>query len=231
MMGIALRQSPKRRTLRSLVSDCSALALTEFAMALPILCTLCVAGVETANYVTTNMRLSQIALSVADNSGRIRDTIDETDVDSIMIGARLTGQSFDFGTNGRVILSMIEPNGQTGSNAGQQITWQRCFGVKNVASSYGVEGAGATNATYAAGFGPTGNKIAATTGNGVMFAEVVYDYQAVFPVANSMIVGLRGKTLRFTAAFPVRERDDNAIKNGFNLASGDKRLCSRFSDT
>ena len=42
-------------------------------------------GVEVSNYVTANMRVSQIALSVSDNAGRIRDTIDESDVDSIMM--------------------------------------------------------------------------------------------------------------------------------------------------
>ena len=217
--------------LRRLAANRSGIAMTEFAMALPALCALCVTGVETANYVTANMRMSQIALSVADNAGRIRDSIDETDVDSIMIGARIAGESIDFAPNGRVILSMIEVNGKTGTAAGQKITWQRCFGQKNVASSYGIEGAGANDATYAAGFGPTGNKIVATTGNGVMFVEVVYDYQSIFPVADDMINGLRGRTMRYTAAFPVRERLDNAIKNGFNLANSAKRLCSTYSAT
>jgi hypothetical protein len=228
MMDIAITPSA---VLRRLAENCSGIAMTEFAMALPALCALCVTGVETANYVTANMRASQIALSVADNAGRIRDSIDETDVDSIMIGARVAGESIGFGANGRVILSMIEVNGQSGASAGQKITWQRCFGAKEVASSYGDEGAGATNATYAGGFGPTGNKISATTGNGIMFVEVMYDYQAIFPVSDDLINGLRGRTMHYTAAFPVRERIDNAIKNGFDLANGAKRLCSRYSAT
>jgi hypothetical protein len=230
-MGAAPTRFAPIGLLRRLLPDCSGIAMTEFAMALPALCALCVTGVETANYVTANMRMSQIALSVADNAGRIRDTIDETDVDSIMIGARVAGQGLDFGQHGRVILSMVEPNGLTGSNAGQMITWQRCFGVKQVDSSYGEEDDGSTNSDYADGFGPAGNRITATIGNGVMFVEVVYDYQAVFPVANEMINGLRGKTMRYTAAFPVRERDDNDIKNGFNLPDNQKRLCTAHTAT
>lgn len=218
-----------RKALFALLPDSSGLALTEFAMSFPILCTLCITGVETASYVNASMRASQIALSVADNAGRIRDSIDETDIDSIMIGARIAGQGIKFGSHGRVIISMIEVNGKTGGNAGQTITWQRCFGQKAVSSSYGVTGDGATNATYAAGFGPTGHKITASTGAGVMFVEVVYDYQPIFVADGSLIGGVANKTLRYTAAFPVRERDDNALKNGFNLPDTQKRLCSTYS--
>ena len=230
-MDMVMKHFAPSRILGRLASNCSGIAMTEFAMSLPALCALCITGVETASYVTANMRVSQIALSVADNSGRIRDSIDETDVDAIMIGARIAGQSIGFAENGRVILSMVEVNGLTGANAGQQITWQRCFGAKNVASSFGVEGAGRTNATYANGFGPADNRIRTTAGNGLMFVEVVYDYRAIFPVADEMINGLRGETMRFTAAFPVREREDNVLKNGFNLAAGETRRCTQFSAT
>jgi hypothetical protein len=219
-----------RKIFHRLLDDCSGIAMTEFALSLPILCALCITGIETANYVTANMRVSQIALSVADNAGRIRDSIDEADVDAIMIGARIAGQSIDFGTKGRVILSMVEANGQPSPNTGQKITWQRCFGAKNVASSYGTQGAGATTAQYAAGFGPDGNKIT-STGDGLMFVEVVYDYQPIFVVEPDLIAALSNKTMRYTAAFPVRERDDNAIKNGFSLTDAEKRLCTTYSST
>lgn len=230
MMAVRIKHLA-RRLARELARDVSAIAMTEFAMALPALTALCITGVETAHYVTANMRVSQIALSVSDNSGRIRDSIDETDIDAIMIGARIAGQSIDFGLKGRVILSMIEPNGLASPNTGQKITWQRCFGQKNIVSSYGVQGDGATNATYAAGFGPTGNKISAADNDGVMFVEVVYDYQPIFEVNSDLISGLTDTTMRYTAAFPVRERDDNAIKNGFGLPDNQKRLCSTFSAT
>jgi Flp pilus assembly protein TadG len=216
---------------RRLAADLSGIAMTEFAMSLPVLTALSITGVETAHYVTANMRVSQIALSVSDNAGRIRDSIDETDVDAIMIGARIAGQSIDFGQNGRVILSMVESNGLTGANAGQKMTWQRCFGAKNIASSYGEQGDGATNASHADGFGPADNRIVAPAGDGLMFVEVVYDYQPLFLVDSDLIAGLSNQTIRYTAAFPVRERDDNAIKNGFGLSNSQKRLCTTFSAT
>jgi hypothetical protein len=129
---------------------------------------------------------------------------------------------------------MIEWNGMKNANKlGQTITWQRCFGAKNVVSSYGLEGAGKNNRTYEDGFGPTGNKISASETKGVMFVEVVYSYQPLFPVGDSMVNALSGKTIRATAAYPVRERSNNALTNGFNLPTNDarQRPCNVYSAT
>lgn len=219
------------RKLNTLCANQSGLALTEFALSLPIMMMLSVSFVELGSYINAYTRVSQIALSVADNTGRIRQTIDVTDVDASMIGARIAGENIKFAENGRIILSMVEVNGLTGSNAGQKITWQRCFGAKNVSSSYGVENAGATNATYAAGFGPTGNKIQAATGAGLMFVEVVYDYQPLFPVGDTLSKTLGGKRIRQIAAYPVRERSNNTLYNGSGITGNQLRLCSNFSAT
>ncbi len=40
-------------------------------------------GVETANFAIANLRVSQIAALTADNAGRVRDAIDEADVNAI----------------------------------------------------------------------------------------------------------------------------------------------------
>lgn len=230
-MIVATAAGAMKRTAMRLRNDVSGLALTEFAMSLPILCLLSITGIEFANYARAAMNLSQIALSAADNAGRIQDRIDEGDIESIFIGSRNSGLGIKFGGHGRVIMSMVEVNGQTGANAGQKITWQRCFGAKTVTSSYGAEGDGATDNTLAAGVGPAGNKIIAEPGTGVMFVEIVYDYQTIFPVTGFMVDDIRNKTLRYTAAFPVRERTNNALTNGFGLDDTEKRLCSRYSST
>lgn len=212
----------------------SGLALVEFALSLPILTMLSVGFIELGRYVNAHTRVSQIALSVADNTGRVVQSIDITDVDAAMIGARIAGESIDFAENGRVILSMIEWNGmKNAKKLGQQITWQRCFGAKNVVSSYGLEGAGKNNRNYEDGFGPADNKISASEDKGVMFVEVVYDYQPIFPVGDSMVNALAGRTVRATAAYPVRERSNNALTNGFNLASNDvrQRACNVYGAT
>jgi hypothetical protein len=222
---------PIRQKLARLRRNESGLALTEFALSLPILLTLSITFMEFSSYVNAYMRVSQIALSVADNTGRIRQSIDVTDVDAAMIGARIAGESINLGPNGRVIVSMIEDNGETGDDAGQQITWQRCFGAKNVPSSYGNELDGDTDDEFEDGFGPEGNKIMATPEDGLMFVEISYDYDPIFPVGNAMIGNLGGKTIHATAAYPVRERESNELTNGDNNPPEKQRLCSDFTAT
>lgn len=215
-----------RMLVRRLRKDTSGIAMTEFALSMPILISLSFAGIETANYTLANLRTSQIALMVADNAGRVRTSIDESDVNEVMIGARLAGENIKLGAQGRIILSSLEPNGLSAPNTGQMIRWQRCFGAKNVSSSYGAQGAGSTDGTMAAGMGPTGKKIAAMNGAAVMFVELVYDYDPVMPDAF-----FSPRTIRYTAAYTVRERASNTLSNFSNLSNAQKRLCTRFSST
>lgn len=217
-----------RQFAARLRDDHSGLALTEFALSLPILMTISITGVEVASFVNANMRVSQIALSVADNTGRVRQAITENDIDSAMIGARIAGETIDFAAHGRVILSTIEPNGKASPNTGQTILNQRCFGAKVVASSYGLAGDGANNASLAAGVGPVGNKIVAATNSAVMFVEVQYNYQPIFLVSDGLIDNLGERNMSFTAAYPVRERYANAIQAG-TLPVAQRRLCSVFT--
>lgn len=218
--------SSLRTLLVRLRENTSGIAMTEFAFSLPILISLSFVGVETANYTLANLRMSQIALMVADNAGRVRTSIDEADINEVMVGARLAGQSLELGTKGRIILSSLEPNGLPAPNTGQMIRWQRCFGAKTANSSYGVEGAGTTDATMVDGMGPAGAKIAAMNGAAVMFVELVYDYKPVIPETF-----FSARTIKYTAAYTVRERASNTLSNFTNMSDGQKRLCTNFSAT
>lgn len=206
--------------------DTSGLAMIEFALSMPILIGLSFGGIQTADFTLTHMRASQIALMVADNAGRVRTAIDETDIDEVMLAAKIAGEGIKLGNKGRIILSSVEPNGLSGSNAGQRIRWQRCFGLKNVASSYGVEGDGSTNGTLSAGVGPTGKKISAPAGSAALFVEFVYDYQPIVP---DYIFAPR--TIRYTAAYTKREGAPTYPTNIAGLSNAQRRLCTRFSAT
>lgn len=226
---IAFKKSSSRivSAAKRLRDNASGIAMTEFALALPIFLALAMTGTEVANFALANLRASQIALSVADNAGRVRKSIDERDIDEVMIGARLAGEPIEFGQRGRIILSSLEPNGQTGTNEGQMIRWQRCFGQKAVTSTYGNEGDGATNATLANGMGPTGRKIAAMNGSAVMFVELVYDYE---PVVTDRILGAN-RIIRYTAAYTVRERASHTLTNLSGMTNAQRRICSNFTAT
>ena len=144
-----------RRLLRRLRRDERGVQLVEFAISLPVLLTLGLGGIEVANFAIASIRCSQIATMVADNAGRVRDSIDEADINETMIGAKEIGKGVKFAENGRIILSSLEQNA---AKNGMWIRWQRCSGAKRVDSSYGTPAA-MTNSTLTA-MGPAGNQIA-----------------------------------------------------------------------
>lgn len=210
--------------------DCrSGLALTEFAFALPILTFVACYGFETVNLALTHSRVSNIGMLVSDNASRVRESIDEANVVEIMAGGRLTGASFDFSRNGRIILSSFEANS---ANTRQWIRWQRCSGALNLQSQYGqpltASGTAITNATEIlasnrssassapsspnmatlTAVGPTGNQISAQPGTAVMVVEVVYDYQPLFPG-----FAFGPQQIRYSSAFNVRQRTDQVLRN------------------
>jgi hypothetical protein len=192
----------------------SGIALTEFAFALPIFLFLLLGGLEVTNLVVAHSRVNQIAITAADNAGRARSGIDESNIYEVFSGVALVGQSLDFADHGRIVLSSLEPNGLTGANEGQVINWQRCYGSFPVSPAYGRQGTGRTNSAMSQGMGPAGGKIKSGSGTAVMFVEVTYQYQPIF-------FGLLEHAtvpMRYESAFNVRERTNQAITNTQNLA-------------
>jgi hypothetical protein len=211
-----------RAHLRRLAGDDAAVALIEFAFSLPFLLLMGLGGIETANYAVTHMRVTQIAVSLADNASRAKQDvatgapkIRELDVNEAFTAAQLQAGNLDMAKHGRIILSSLETN----SSGGQWIHWQRCMGSAPYASSYGVEGDGQTGKSLT-GMGPAGSKVAAEKGFAIMFAEVVYDYQ---PIIFGYLVPKA--PIRKIAAMYVRDdRDLTEISNPSPVAPQQKCL-------
>lgn len=209
------------RRLARFREDSSGLALVEFAASLPVLLTLGLVGLETANLAMAHLKISNIAMLTADNAARYRDSISEGQVIELFTGAKMTGDGIGFAQNGRIILSSIERNsaGSGGTSTGQWIRWQRCDGAKQVASDYGDQGKGRTDASLQA-VGRPGNQIAAQPGTAVMMVEVVYEYQPIVPASF-----WRGREIRYESAFNVRQRTDQAIRT---TAGATPRTCNLY---
>lgn len=207
-----------------IVENTSGLAMLEFAFTAPVMLLIGMAGMETANLAIAHLQVSQIAMLVADNASRVRESIDEADIREIFTGAHLTGDAIDFSPNARIILSNLEINGQTGSSAGQWIRWQRCYGGNtSYTSSYGNENDGRYDSSLAAGIGPVGNKISASSSTAINFAEVIYDYE---PLISDRFFG--NTVIRYESAFVARERDDHAIKNASSISSSELWTCNVY---
>lgn len=199
-----------RHLLSRLCGNRSGVAMVEFAYTAPVLLVLLGGGIELSNYVLSHLRISQAAVSLADNASRLKQSVvsgvprvREADVNELFGAALLQTAGLDLATHGRLILSSVEANPQ----GGQWIHWQRCFGTAPYRSSFGQEGDGASGAGLP-GVGPTGRQVAAEPGSAIMFVEVVYDYQPL------MTGFLDLAEIRKTAAMYVRDkRDLSAIYN------------------
>jgi hypothetical protein len=195
--------------LRRLRECRSGVALTEFALAAPLLMTAGLWGTEVAWLALTHLRISQTAMEIADNASRIGDTsslqyrkIYESDIDDVLRGSNLeAGNSVNLFKHGRVIISSLEVVPGTDSN--QYIHWQRCLGEKTWDSSYGEAGDGLTGASID-GMGPPDDEVTAYDKNdAVIFVEIAYDYQPLF---SKMFIG--DSTIRVHGAFNVRDSRD-----------------------
>ena len=199
---------------RRLRADQAGLAYLEFALIGPVVLFLTLAGLELVNYAMAHLRVNQIATTVADNAGRVTTGIDEANVYEVFSGADAIGEAMDFEQNGRVVLSSLQENGRSGSDAGQMVNWQRCWGALNLGSAYAEEDDGRTDASLATGLGAAGNRIVSVPGTAVMFVEVTYDYQ---PLINDTILPVASR-IRQETAFNVRGQRNNNISNTQNLA-------------
>jgi hypothetical protein len=214
-------------TLRLLRRNTSGLAVLEFALSMPIFTGLGAYGLEVANTALIRMRVSQVALGVADNASRAGErstlavkTIDEADVKEVFLGAKHQAGNIDVLAKGRIVLSSLERN----ASGGHWIHWQRCKGLKNYPSQYGNEGTGATGTAFP-GMGPATNRIQAPAGGAVMYVEVAYEFE---PMISDYFVARH--VIRYAASYLVRERRDLAgtgIRNVGNTT--DLATCDRFS--
>lgn len=200
------------RFSRILAAAREGVVLVEFAFIAPILLLLILGGLEVANYALANLRVNQMAISVADNAGRVRTSVDETDIYEVFTAADLLGDRLDFEENGRVVLSALTDNGQKGDKAGQVIAWQRCWGDYDVDPAYGVEGDGEDDKRFRDGIGAPGQKIRSTRDAAMMFVEVTYEYQ---PLVGPEWVKVN--PMRAEAAFNVRSIRSEDISNTQNL--------------
>tara|TARA_R110000868_G_scaffold155062_3_gene381474 strand:+ start:2968 stop:3642 length:675 start_codon:yes stop_codon:yes gene_type:complete len=214
------------RTWKRLFTDHAGMAVIEFAISLPFVVLVTMGGAELTNYTTTKMRMSQIALMVADNASRVgtgtvlsNKTISEKQINDLLTGAGLQADKLKLFTKGRVIIRSLQP----GATATQYVVqWERCKGMK----SY-------TPTTYPAATPTTqhtisGNpfKVTPPSNGAVIFVEIVYDYQ---PLLGSQFIDI--SEIRETAAMTVRDNRDYAGgTNGIYNAEGvTASSCSVYS--
>ncbi|MBS0477979.1 MAG: hypothetical protein JSR79_01610 [Proteobacteria bacterium] len=207
------------RTRRRLARDTSGLALLEFAFSAPLVLMIGLYGIETANQALINLKVSQIALNLADNASRVGlisnaniEQLREIDLNDVLQAARNQGASIDLAARGRITMSSLEKD----SGGTQRIHWQRCIGMKsgvNYDSSYGTttvtSGTDTTSGNAGTlapgGMGDPPDRVQAPTNGGVIFVEINYDYK---PIVGQWLFG--AARIHYIASFVVRDNRDFA---------------------
>ena len=197
---LSLKPTQKRAFPARFRSCASAIAMTEFALVLPLFTMIGLSGLEVANFTLANLKISQMALNLADLASRLGQsnslgvkTIREVDINNAFQAMRLQAGTLPVTTKGRVILSSIER-----VSGAQKITWQRCLGQGTYSSSYGTAG------NTPIGVGVT----AADDTTAIMFVEIQYQYQ---PLISNRLMG--AKVIKTKASFIVRDKRDLTTTN------------------
>lgn len=230
-MTVVVRPTRRgRRFAAGLLADRSGAALLEFGFSLPLLLGIGLYGVESANLALANLRVSQIALNLADNASRVgaqnsdnRQELREIDLNDVLTGTKLQGEAWELTKRGRITLTSLEE-----WDGRQWIHWQRCIGLKSGTkwdSSYGTtdkangrsgkkkkSGKGPDDndeddfdfdgTEVPGGMGPAGSRVTAPDDSGVMFVEVNYQYKPV--VSDKWLPG--STRIHYTASLIVRDR-------------------------
>jgi hypothetical protein len=208
-----------------LADETRAVAYMEFAFALPFLMVTLISGIEIVHLALTHQQLSRIATSTADLAARFRSSIDETDVNTLFLGARISASFDDFDARGRIVLSSITRNDD---DDGHWIRWQRCDGDNtDYESKIGAEGDGEDDDTISTE--DVGMLI--DTGNNVMVAEVTYRYTPwFFPVTTPMLRGVAEvfteRDISYRSAFIARELTLNSITNTTGITGSAIATCA-----
>lgn len=193
------------RLSRRLIVAQSGTSLVEFALVFPLLISVSGGGLELANYTILRRQISDLAGQIADNASRVGSRTElqttqlrEVDINDVFAGAQLQAGPIDLKKNGRVILSSLERN----ADGGQWIHWQRCYGEKSHASSYGLQDAGKTGTSFP-GMGPASARVKASAKTGVMFVEIAFTYKAIVPFGSNVFGDIKERS-----SFAVRDNRD-----------------------
>ncbi len=148
--------------LRKLLGDRSGSILIELAVAMPILTTITLGGIEVSRLVLINQKLDRVAASTSDLVAQA-ETISATDISNLFEAAKFVIKPFELADRGVVIVSSVSAiDGNP-----PQVNWQQSGGgALAAASAVGSPGGAATL--------PPGFTI--ISGDNVIIAEVFYDY-------------------------------------------------------
>lgn len=137
-------------------------SMVEFALILPLLVTIFLGIYETTNYILLSQKLNEIASGVAN---WVSSKTTAAEITDNLIGANLVGATYNFFTNGGVVVTGLQ---QSGTPPKQQVVWQKFS-------------AGASSSIIADGSGNiTSTPFSIASEPQLIVVEVTYQYTPTF---------------------------------------------------
>ena len=189
--------------IRRLARDDRAVAFVEFALVLPVLLALMMAGLEVANYELATNKVQRMATMLADllaqnGDGPIAAT--ETQVYDLFTALDVSAKPYDIRNAGRAVLTVVKGVDAAGNGTiTNQIINQQFDGA--LVAALPVLGCATTSTTPVYARTLTKDEV-------MIHAQVSYRYAALFPLSVNELLRLPA-TITRTAAFRARSKDFN----------------------
>ena len=169
---LLLSQLKKTGLFTRFLKDRSAVAMTEFAMMLPLIMLMTLGSFEVGRYALLTQKLDRITATMADLVARA-EALSATEMDNLFNSTDHLASPFDFTGSGMVVVTSVLGR----EDEEPLIIGQRSKGtITGVSSKIGMNGGDATlPAVFTDGNGQT-----LADGEGVIIAEVFYNYAPYF---------------------------------------------------
>ena len=154
-----------RRLINKFRRDERGLVAVELAVAIPVLLTLIVSGVEITRYVVLNQKLDRAAATMADLVAQA-ESLSEGDLEILFTATRYVMEPFDIQAKGSAVVSSISKETSTAP----KVNWKRTYGGGSGCGNFGSQGSAANL--------PSG--LIVRDGESIVVTEICYEFTPTF---------------------------------------------------
>lgn len=171
----SLRTSLKTRLLACsmLRGNQKGVAVTEFAIAAPILAILLMGTIDLAVFLAAHQRISRSAYTMSNLMTQMDEGLSESQVSDMMLALDQVSKPFNISEGGVATVTAIIGEGDDGEAPDSyEVAWKRCYGPHASGSNFGDRGDNVADGDIPA-------STIATTGQILVVTEIEYTFEPI----------------------------------------------------
>ncbi len=209
LRDIFVRLETPAGRIAALMRDRCGLALTEFALVLPIFVGFGLVGIEYTNVVLARQKIERVAATMADQVAGNQVPPNERQIGDLLSAVDVIARPFSVSEDGTVILTAVIGIYDSDTNQVEnKIAWQRCKSPDGTPSAVGTQWTGTDISDGPATTLPGGIDLAQN--QMVIVSEVFFNYT---PLISTEILGQGGTTDRLFREVAVYRTRGAALTN------------------